>query len=85
MIPIDIEAIRPDPAEVAAEQAKFKAHEDARADQRAVWALADVLVPPDIQEFGRRHGIPQLTDEIWRVAFCAGWRAALTHQTGREG
>jgi hypothetical protein len=59
----------------AAELAERRALEDARADAAAVWALADMSIPQDIQEFGTRHGIPELAKEVWRSAFIAGWRA----------
>lgn len=54
-----------------------RALEDARADQAAVWALADLYCPSDIREFGERHKIPELSMHLWRSAFVAGWRSAL--------
>jgi hypothetical protein len=63
---------------VQAEQAALEARAiaDAKADQSAVWALADLYLPSDIREFGARHKIPELSEHIWRSAFVAGWRAA---------
>jgi hypothetical protein len=49
----------------------------ALADPNLVWAAADFFIEPDIQEFGIRHKIPELSKEFWRGAFIAGWRAAL--------
>jgi len=65
------------PVDRTAEQERFMAHEAAHNDVHAVWALADLLIPTDIREFGDRHRIPQITEEVWRSAFTAGWRAAL--------
>lgn len=55
--------------------AERRALEDARADQAAVWALADYYLPPAVRELGERHKMPETTSEIWRAAFVAGWRA----------
>lgn len=46
-------------------------------DGHALWALADLYMPSDVREYGARHKMPELTAEIWRSAFCAGWRAAM--------
>jgi hypothetical protein len=50
--------------------------EDAKADARAVWALADHLMPPDVVEMGRALALEEVLKEAWRNAFIAGWRAA---------
>jgi hypothetical protein len=64
------------------EEMQRKADEDRRlqdtlADANGVWLLADHYLPADVKEFGERHGIPELTNEMWRGAFIAGWRAAF--------
>lgn len=51
--------------------------DDAKADSRAVWMVADYFVPSDVQEFFERHGIGATGCEIWRSAFISGFRAAL--------
>lgn len=50
--------------------------EDARADSKAIWVLAEYSMPPDAMEFFNRHGLGAAGAEIWRQAFAAGWRAA---------
>lgn len=59
--------------------------ENAKADEQAVWALADYFLPSDVREFGERHGIPELASELWRGAFVAGWRAALRKEPDKRG
>lgn len=58
-------------------QAAEAAQEVVANESHALWALADLYIPPDIREYGARHKMPELTSEIWRAAFCAGWRAAM--------
>ena len=48
---------------------------DAKADGRAVWALADQYLPADVMETAERHKMSETMREIWRAAFIAGWRA----------
>jgi hypothetical protein len=55
------------------EEMQRKADEDRRLQD----TLADHYLPADVKEFGERHGIPELTNEMWRGAFIAGWRAAF--------
>ena len=64
-----------------AEQRKQQAEqreriELARADARAVWTLADYLMPADVKETAERWKVNETLQEIWRQAFIAGWRAA---------
>jgi hypothetical protein len=59
------------------DRAKEAAQEVIANDGHALWALADLYAPPDIREWATRHKMPELTTEIWRSAFCAGWRAAM--------
>lgn len=66
----------------AKEEAERKAIEaqmrqDAKVDARAVWTLADHLMPPDIREMAAAFGMGETIQEMWRNAFIAGWRAAL--------
>jgi hypothetical protein len=53
-----------------------RAIEDARADAKAVWLLADMMLPADVKELAQRWGMPETLVEIWRNAFITGWRAA---------
>lgn len=63
--------------EVAQRALEARAREaEATADASALWQLADQHIPSDIREFGVRHGMPELTAEIWRSAFAKGWREA---------
>ena len=50
--------------------------EQARADAKAVWALADYLMPPDVKESAERWKMSETLQDIWRQAFITGWRAA---------
>jgi hypothetical protein len=59
------------------ERLKRRVSEDALADEAAVWTLADIHMPPDIEEYGRRHKMPELAHYLWRSAFVQGWRAAI--------
>jgi hypothetical protein len=56
--------------------AEARAIADARADARAVWLLADLMIPTDVKEFAARLRVPELGAEIWRSAFITGWRMA---------
>lgn len=50
---------------------------NARADaSKALWALADYSIPPDVKETAALWGMKETLLEIWRGAFIAGWRAA---------
>lgn len=79
--------IRPDGrtsmAEIwAKEEAEQKAAEasmidDAKADAKAVWALAEYLMPADFREMADRMKMSETMHELWRNAFIAGWRAAM--------
>ncbi len=53
-----------------------RALQDAKADQRAVWALADFYLPPDVCEMAMRWKMDATLVEMWRGAFIEGWRAA---------
>lgn len=33
-------------------------------------------MPPDLEEFGRRHCIPTFVEQTWVAGFIEGWRAA---------
>jgi hypothetical protein len=78
--------IRPDGrvsmAEVwAKEEAEQKAAEarmieNAKCDAKAVWALADYLMPADFKETAASLKMTETMQEMWRNAFIAGWRAA---------
>lgn len=61
-------------AERNAQEAKMIAN--AKADAKAVWALADCLMPTDFLETAERLKMQETMREIWRSAFIAGWRAA---------
>lgn len=50
--------------------------EDAKCDAKAVWALADHLMPPDVREMAERMKMTETLQEMWRGAFIIGWRAA---------
>lgn len=50
--------------------------ENARADAKAVWLLADQSVPADVREAAERWQMKETLIEIWRGAFIEGWRAA---------
>ena len=50
--------------------------EDARADAKAVWALADYYMPADVKQMAERWGMQETLIEMWRGAFIEGWRAA---------
>ena len=52
---------------------------NAKADAKAVWALADYLMPADTREMAERMMMSETMQEMWRNAFIAGWRAALQH------
>lgn len=74
---------RPSMAEIwAKEEAERKAVEramveDARSDAKAVWLLADYLMPADFKERAAQLQMSETMQEMWRNAFIAGWRAAL--------
>lgn len=69
------------------EAATRRALEDAKADEAALWALAELNTPPDIVEFGERHKMPELAKYLWQSAFVTGWRAhhRATHSTDTSG
>jgi hypothetical protein len=50
--------------------------ENAKADAKAVWPLADYYMPPDVREMADRWGMKETLIEMWRGAFIEGWRAA---------
>ena len=50
--------------------------EDARADGKAIWPLADYYMPADVKEAAARWKMDETLQEMWRQAFIAGWRAA---------
>lgn len=54
--------------------------EDAIADSKAVWMVADYFVPADVEEFFERHKIGVAGCEIWRSAFISGFRAAMRNK-----
>jgi hypothetical protein len=62
-------------AELAADE-ESKCFQQVRADAKAVWALADYLMPADVKETAERWKMNETLQEIWRQAFIAGWRAA---------
>lgn len=49
---------------------------DAAADAKAVWALADMMIPVDVKEMAERWNMKETILEMWRNAFIAGWRAS---------
>ena len=50
------------------------------ADAEATRYLAEMVCPPDVVDFGRRHGIPTFAEVTWQAGFMAGWRAAQTRK-----
>lgn len=50
--------------------------ENARADAKAIWSLADHLMPADFKEMADRLKMSETMRELWRNAFIDGWRAA---------
>lgn len=72
---------RPSMAEIwAKEEAQAKAVErdlieNAKADAKAVWALADYLMPADFKQMAENMKLDATMKEMWRNAFIAGWRA----------
>jgi Ni/Co efflux regulator RcnB len=50
--------------------------ENAKADAKAVWALADYYLPADVKEMADRWKMGSTLQEMWRGAFIEGWRAA---------
>ena len=66
-------------AQEAAEQkaAEQRMIDNAQADAKAVWVLADFYLPPDVKEFFARHKMEETGCEMWKQAFAAGWRASL--------
>ena len=55
---------------------------DAVADAKAVWALADMMIPVDVKEMAERWNMKETILEIWRNAFIAGWRASHRSRNG---
>ncbi len=52
-----------------------RAIQNAKADAKAVWALADYMMPADFKEMARNMKMEATMQELWRNAFIAGWRA----------
>lgn len=50
--------------------------ENARADAKAVWLLADYYMPADIKEMAGLWKMESTLQEMWKGAFIEGWRAA---------
>ena len=50
--------------------------ENARADAKAVWLLADFYMPADVKEMAGLWKMENTLQEMWRGAFIEGWRAA---------
>ena len=50
--------------------------ENARADAKAVWQLADYYMPADVKEMAGLWKMENTLQEMWRGAFIEGWRAA---------
>lgn len=50
--------------------------ENARADSKAIWLLADYSIPADVLDLAKRLKMEEALIEIWRGAFIEGWRAA---------
>jgi Ni/Co efflux regulator RcnB len=50
--------------------------ENARADAKALWHLADYSIPADVKEMAERWDMGSTLQEMWRGAFIQGWRAA---------
>lgn len=50
--------------------------DNARADSKAIWQLADYYMPADVQEMAERWKMQETLKEMWRGAFIEGWRAA---------
>lgn len=50
--------------------------ENARADAKAIWLLADYYMPADTKEMAERWNMKETLAEMWRNAFIEGWRAA---------
>ena len=64
----------------AAEEAQRNAERaemvrNANADAKAVWTLADYLMPADFKQMAMSLGMEETMKELWRNAFIAGWRA----------
>jgi hypothetical protein len=51
----------------------------ASPDGKALWVLADHMIPPDIIESAKRWRMEETIKEMWRSAFIQGWRSA--HKT----
>lgn len=49
--------------------------QNAVADQKALYALADHYLPSDVKENAARWKMEETLCEMWRNAFIAGWRA----------
>jgi len=62
---------------IAPEDPVAKQHRDAHA--AAMDALATMACPEDLVDLGRRHGVPVLTDVVWKNGFETGWRLAVAY------
>lgn len=58
-----------------AKSAELRMIANARADAKAVWALADYLMPADFKQLAENMKLDATMKEMWRNAFIAGWRA----------
>lgn len=54
------------------------------AGERALWALADQHIPPDVREMAHRWKMDHTLVEMYRAAFIAGWRAAVSAVPSRD-
>lgn len=64
-------------AEAAAKAEMDLALQNAKADEAALWTLAEMSITPDLREYGERHKIPNFALFLHQSAFVAGWRAAM--------
>lgn len=58
-------------------QGKFTAFLRRHADQLAMDTLTRHACPPDLIEWGRRHGIENFAEVTWMAGFKEGWMAAV--------
>ncbi len=68
----------------AGEEAARRSDDDAFANAAGLWELADLYMPPDIQEFADRHHLEHTVPEMWRSAYIQGWRAAMRSRHAAE-
>lgn len=45
-------------------------------DYNDVLGYSDIYIPPDIQEYGQRHKIPEFANATYRAGYIDGFRAA---------